>query len=1495
MFLPELSIKRPVLASMMNLALILIGLVCLFELPVREVPDIDPPIVTVTTTYTGASANVVETEVSERLEEVINGIEGIKRLTSESREELSSVTVEFYLWRDVDLAAQDVRDRVARARGQLPDDIEEPVVAKQEADASPIMWVAVYSDRYSTLEITDIAENLLRDSLQTVQGVSSVILGGSKRYAIRLRLDSDLMAARGVAVLDVERALREQNVELPSGRVENLDRELTIRTLGELKSPEEFNNLVLLRDGSTLVRLRDIGYAEKGVENERTIARYNSRPAMGLGIVKQSKANTIAVAEGIVSELEKLRPLIPEGIETFIAYDESRFVDSAITEVWRTLAIAFGFVVLTIFFFLKNVRSTFVPALTIPVSILATFAVLSLMGYSINILTMLALVLAIGLVVDDSIVVLENIYRHIENGLAPLQAAHAAMKEISFAVIATTVALVAVFLPLAYQKSITGRLFTEFAVTLCGAVIVSTFVALTLTPSFAARLLKPIKNRDAAPDFVARLAQRYLRGLTWSLDHRKTIIVFAMITIGLSAILYGRLEKEFLPDEDKGRLFTLALAPEGATPDYTDRMMQQMESIIGEVSEVAGFFSAVALPREGPGKGSEGLMFVRFAEERDRTVQDMLAGPKGLRARFFTEVEGAFALAILPKSVGRGFNQPFQLNLQSNDLDKLGEYSSMLAGRLQAEGMMNGVRSGFQFTKPQLDVEIERDRAASLGVSIQDIARTLQILFGGRDLSTVKLAGDQYDVIVQLDRKSRLLPSDLERVYVRNDRNELVQLNNVVKYRETAGPNAIFHYNRVRSAAIEGTPTGEVPLGTVIQRTEELLAETMPEGFRYEWGGEASDLKEAGQDTLFVLLLALVTIYMVLAAQFESLIHPFTVMLAVPLAAVGAFGSLWLLSGVNDIGAGMYGWANYAPDPPAIAGVLSAIVPRVPAMTINIFSQIGMVLLLGLVTKNSILLVEFANQQMEKGLSARDAMKEAALIRFRPILMTAVGTITGILPIAIGFGAGAESRRPMGVAAVGGMLSATILTFFVIPVAYTIFDDLRRSRRGRGTVNTLLSLLMCGTVTLFPAMIQAETDSDPLQNLDLKKSLELAVENNSQIAIAKKLIQKQHDVVIEARSGLLPSLDLEGQFEFTDDKLIESFGSQEFGTQKNWDVSLEATQAVFSGGKSGAGLKQQRLLEQAATLELREVALDVLLQVFERFYDVLLAEAQLKVREESVKLLEQELSQERAKFQSGTVSQFNVLRAEVEVANARSPLIRARNEINLAREELRRIIGIRRTRIDPNAAEMQVSGKLDYRPVDLTIEDALSAANKARPRVQRLDLLVEAAERGIRVEVASYYPSIDLYASYNVEKSRFSEDLDETLDGWRGGLRAKWNLFGGFETKSRVDQARASMQISEAELRQARLDVEVETRRAFSSLREAEALVRASEKVVEQGTESLRLARNRFSAGAGTQLDVLDAQVALTEAGSNRVQALYDYNVALARLRRAMGAAPRNY
>ena len=1051
MILSRLSIQRPVLTVMMNLALILFGVIAMSRLPVRELPDIDPPIVSVTTVYPGANASVVETEVSERLEEELNNIEGIRTLSSQSREQVSSIAIEFDLSRDIDQCAQDVRDRVSRVRGRLPETIKEPIVAKQDADASPIIWVGVNSDRFTPLELTQLAEKQMKNRLQTVRGVSGVIIGGEKRYAMRLWLDAEKLAAHQLTVLDIERALHQQNVELPSGRVENLSREMTIQTRGEMKSPDEFNSLVVRNDGVNLIRLKDVGEARVGVENERTIARNNGRPCIFLGIVKQSKANTIEVADGIKAELDRLKPTLPDGIEMVFNYDESIFVRKAISEVWSTLGLAFILVVVLIWLFLGSFRSTLIPALAIPVSIIGTFAILLAFGYSINILTMLALVLAIGVVVDDAIVVLENIHRHVEAGLSPMKAAFKGMDEIAFAVIAITLSLIAVFTPLAFQKSATGRLFIEFAVAVAGSVAVSAFVALTLSPMMASRFLRAhephsrfflirwfeaglswFTRRYSAVlgpcvDFGAAVARPF-RGWPWAGRLAVGLALASLLSTAVvlpNLFLFGRLDGEFLPEEDKGRLLCFIFAPEGSTVEYTDRQVRRMEEMLKKTPEVEAFGSVTAFAMAGPGPANQSILFVRLQEPqlRKRDVQQIVNAPGGLRQQFFEGVEGAIAVPNIPKAIGRGFGSAFQLVIQGQDLEQLNAYTTSLLNQLRASTNLVNARSSFEITKPELRLDIDRSRAASLGVSIEDLSRTLQILFGGLDLSRIKLDGKEYEVIAQLQRSSRLLPQDLDRMYVRNRGGQLIQLSSIIQRKEGAAANAIEHYNRMRCTTISASLNG-ITLGTAIQQTEELLKQDLPPGFHHEWAGESKEFTDSSGEFLFVLGLALIITYMVLAAQFESLVHPMVVLMCVPLAGVGALGLLWLVGFLSHI----------------------HVLPPLVSMNINLFSLIGFVLLVGLVTKNGILLVEFANQRRASGASARDAMFAAGQVRLRPILMTAFSTIAGILPIAIGLGAGAESRRPMGVTVVGGMLSSTLLTLFVIPMVYTLFSGLGAER-----------------------------------------------------------------------------------------------------------------------------------------------------------------------------------------------------------------------------------------------------------------------------------------------------------------------------------------------------------------------------------------------------------------------------------------------------------------
>lgn len=1038
MALSDISIKRPVFASMMSLAIILFGIIGLSRLPLREYPDIDPPIVSVTTVLLGASPEVVETEVTEVLEEELNTIDGIKTLTSVSREQVSAITIEFELNRNVDAAAQDVRDKVSRVRGRLPEDVEEPVISKLSADAQAIMWLALSSDVYSPVELTRYAEDILKDRLQTISGVGSIIVGGSKRYAVRVWLDSDKLAAHQLTVADVERTLRAENVELPSGRIEGQTREFTVKTEGELKRPEQFNDLVVAYQGSAPVYLRDVGRAEAGVENERNLARFMQKPAVGLGIVKQSKANTVQVANAVKAEVERIRPELPAGVNIQTAYDSSIFIERSVIEVVETLLLAFVLVVFVIFLFLRSLRTTLIPSVVIPVSIVGTFLMMYWMGFTINNLTLLGLVLVIGVVVDDAIVVMENAFRHMEQyKKSAIDAARDATREIQFAIIAITIALVAVFTPLAFLQGATARLFNEFALAVAGSVVISAFVALSLTPMLCSRILKIGEKHNAMymafEHFFERVAETYTRWLTWALRHRLVVVLCAVAAMVVGVLFWFTLKEELVPTDDKGAFIVFLSAPEGATLEYTDKYLRQIENILDAIPERETYFAAIGLSREGPGRVNDGIMFCRLKNwgDRDRSLQEVVAElqPK------LMGITGVFAVPVIPPPLGVGrFSQKFQFVLQHDDLKQLNRVNQEFMNHVRQIPGLIFPDTDLKVNKPELRVSINRDKAADLGISVREIASTLQILLGGLDVSTFKLANRQYDVIVQLEKTDRVTPQDLEKIYVRTREGALVQLGNLVTLRESVTPNQINHYQRMRAATIsanlnESLPLGQriklwfalrsgklppeqVPqtttLGEAIDRVEMLAAQHLPEGFSYTFTGESQDFKEAQAATGFALWLALIIVYMVLASQFESLLHPFTVMLAVPLALIGALGALLLFG-----------------------------------MTLNLFSRIGIIMLIGLVTKNSILLVDFANKAREQGKSAFDACLQAGQIRLRPILMTSISLIFGVLPIAFALGAGSMSRRPLGMAVVGGMITSTFLTLFVIPVVYSLLDQAR--------------------------------------------------------------------------------------------------------------------------------------------------------------------------------------------------------------------------------------------------------------------------------------------------------------------------------------------------------------------------------------------------------------------------------------------------------------------
>ncbi len=1016
MKLSEISIRRPVFATVMSLTIVLFGAISFLRLPVREYPDIEPPIVSIATFYRGASASVVETEITNVLEDELATIEGVRTLTSSSQEQGSVITIEFELSRDVDEAANDVRDKVSRISGRLPREADDPIISKVDVNAQPIIWMALSSERFSGLELSDVAERDLKERIQRLPGVGSVFIGGERRYAMRIWLDPQRMAAHGLTTQDIESAIQRENAEIPGGRVEGDQREFAVRTRGDLATAEEFAAIIISQTENAPVRLGDVADVAVGAENERSVARYNGLPAVGLGIVKQSKASTLDVAREIREALPELKKVIPDGMQLSIAYDSSVFIDDSIHEVRETILIAVFLVVLVILVFLKSLRATVIPTLAIPVSIVGSFAVALALGFTVNILTLLALVLAIGLVVDDAIIVLENIFRHMEMGKSRRRAAFDGSKEIGFAIVATTIALVAVFVPVAFLTGSVGRLFREFGIMVAVAVLLSGFVALTLSPMLCSRMLRPLHGGDRSwatrsfDAFFAWLDRFYAGTLRFCLRRRFLVIAGAALLISASAVVFRMLPNELVPIEDRGTAFGIVLAPEGSTLEYTDRYMRMVEERLLPLPERAGLFAAIGLGFGGPGRPTDGFVFLNLGprEERKKSQQQIVQEmfPQML------SIPGVLAFLVNPPSLsGRFSTSPVEYVLQADSYEELSAAVGVMMAKATELGYLVNLDTDLRLNKPQLDIEIDRERAASLGVSVTDIGTTLETLLGGRVTSQFKRGTKQYDVIAQLRPADRSTPEAIEGIYVRAN-GGLTRLANVVRIRETVAPKELNHYNRVRSATITANIVPGVDLGTALADLDRIAETDLPAGIKRELAGQSLEFRESSTSLYFFFLIAVLFIFLVLAAQFESFVHPFTILLSVPLAVVGALISLFVLR-----------------------------------QSLNIYSQIGLIMLIGLVTKNSILIVEYANQLRDKGLAVGEAALEAARIRLRPILMTSFATIFGVIPIALGIGAGGESRQPLGIAVVGGMVFSTFLTLVIVPVVYTLLARFTKVHR----------------------------------------------------------------------------------------------------------------------------------------------------------------------------------------------------------------------------------------------------------------------------------------------------------------------------------------------------------------------------------------------------------------------------------------------------------------
>ncbi len=1011
MIISELSIKRPVFAMVLSLLLVILGVMSFDRLAVREYPDIDSPIVSITTNYRGASAAIIETRVTQVIEDAVAGIDGVRSINSTSRDERSSVTIEFNMSRDVDAATNDIRDRVSRVVGRLPEEVDAPQIAKQDSDADPVMWLNLSSDRMSVLELTEYAERVIVDRLSVVDGVAQINLGGARRYAMRVWLNRRALAARGLTVEDIEQSLRQENVELPAGRIESLEREFTLRTRTGLESEQDFRALVVGRgqDGF-LVRLGEVAEVTLDAEDFRSTSRSNGVAGISMGIIQQSKANTVEISARVREVMEQMRPTLPQGMIIDVNNDSAIFINESRKEVFKAIFFALGLVLIVIYLFLGNLRAVLIPALVIPVSLIATFIVIYALGFSINVLTLLGLVLAIGLVVDDTIVVLENIYRRIEGGQPALLAALDGSREIGFAVVATTLVLVAVFVPLSFMEGNVGRLFGEFGLALAAAVIFSSLVALTLVPMLCSKLFSRSRVRSGFTHHVdaafRRMAERYKRVLRRVVDAPWVVASGALGTAIIAAGLLAALPSEYAPDEDRGMMILRLEAPEGASFEYTDAYARRMEDIVMryvEAGEVRRMLSRVPAGWGGTGEVNNAFawLLLQHWNERERSAREIadelsaqLAELPGVQVRVFT-----------PQSLGvRGASRPLSFVLSGPSYEEIAQWRDLVLERISENPAIIAPQSDYQETKPQIRISIDRNRAADLGVSLSSVGRTLETALGSRVVTTFTRGGQEYNVVVQAREEDRATPTDLFNLYVRSSGSgELVPLSNLVTIEETAGAARLNRVDRLRSISINAGLADGYPLGDALGFIERIVAEELPPSAVLSYTGVSREFRESGQSLYTTFILALVIVFLVLAAQFESFRHPLVIMTTVPLALTGGLLGLWLTGG-----------------------------------TINVFSQIGAVMLVGLAAKNGVLIVEFANQLRDRGMEFVDAIVEAAGVRLRPVIMTSMCTAFGAIPLIVGSGAGSESRLPLGIVIFAGVLVSMVLTLFVVPAFYSL-------------------------------------------------------------------------------------------------------------------------------------------------------------------------------------------------------------------------------------------------------------------------------------------------------------------------------------------------------------------------------------------------------------------------------------------------------------------------
>jgi multidrug efflux pump len=1450
-------INRPVLATVVSIIIVLFGIIGFTYLGVREFPSVDPPVVTVTTNYTGANADVIESQITEVLEESINGIAGIRSLSSISTDGRSTITVEFELEVDLEAAANDVRDRVSRSIRRLPPDVDPPTVAKSDADAFPIVSMTISSPNRSLLELTDIAQNLFKERLQTIPGVSVINIWGEKKYAMKLQIDPAKLSAYSLTPLDVRNALNKENIELPSGRIEGFGQELTIRTLGRLTKPEEFENLIIKEQNGDVIKLKDIGKAYLAPENERTLLRGDyTYPQVAVAATPQPGSNHIEIADEFFKRVEQIKKEAPQDLNYNVVVNSTTSIRAAISEVEETILLAFILVVIVIFIFLRAWRTTLIPVIAIPISLIGSFFIMYVMGFSINILTLLAIVLATGIVVDDAIVVMENIYAKIEKGMEPMEAGYKGTQEIIFAIISTTVTLAAVFLPIIFLQGITGRLFREFGIVVAGAVIISAIVSLTLTPMMSARLLRHSKNENrffiASENFFIWLGNAYTTSLTKFMSMRWVAIIIMLISFAAIIGLGMLIPSELAPMEDKSRLSIFSTAPEGVSFELMDEYMKDVMRVLDDTPE-----KKTALTVTAPSFGSNtavnsGFARVALVEPGERTKSQQQVVDE-LTAKF-KKMTFARTFVSQEQTIGgdRRGGLPIQYIIQAPNFEKLKEVLPKFMQQAQQNAAFQVVDLNLKFNKPELSIEIDRDRARALGVTVADIAETLQLYFSGQRFGYFIMDGKQYQVIGQASRDNRDEPLDLSSVNIRNNRGELIQLDNLVKLANQSSPPQLYRYNRYVSATVSVSPATGVTLGQGIDEMDKIAASVLDDSFSTSLTGTAQEFKESSNSLMFAFLLALVLIYLILAAQFESFIDPLIIMLTVPLALVGAIISLYLFG-----------------------------------QTLNIFSQIGIIVLIGIVTKNGILIVEFANQLKEEGLSIKDAVVGAASQRFRPILMTSLATVLGALPIAMGLGAASKSRVPMGIVIIGGLLFSLALTLYVIPALYTYLSRKIQTSKLKVQPGIAITLILIFSIFQFSNSTAQQTQQPEL--LTLEQAIQIGLQNNYNIILAKNdaAISSNNNSLIT--TGFVPTVaaNLQQNNSLYNTEQVFLDGRQQSGnnaSSKSVVAGLQLNWTIFDGTKMFVTKNKLEEIESLSNIQTRATIENAVASIQNTYFAIVQQEQYVKVIQEALQLSAERLKIADAKFRLGSASELTVLQTKVDMNADSSNLLQYQSAIIKNKAVLNELLARDVTTQFLVDTTIHFAEQINY-------DNLLTTIETDNPQLLAARISKEIAALNVKELRTNYGPRISLYGAYNYNWQKNEVGFLQTNRSYGPayGLTASFNIFDGMQTRRNTQNAKIEVQSAQTNYEYSLNNVKSMLYRAYQDYVANLQLVKLESSNIDVAKKNVVVAMERYKLGNINDIELRETQLKLVDAQSRLLLSQYQTKLAEVELFRLTG------